>query len=117
MLEFYLCGAFQLVEFTCSRGIWCDGVVEVSIEKLHRCAFRVAAAAYCPQRLAPVEIEFVFAQRRALEPTHTIVRFGILGADGELVWHKTRHASIIVADRPRSDADWAIAVQLTNEKA
>ena len=26
-LEFYLCGAFHLIEFTRSRGIWCDGVI------------------------------------------------------------------------------------------
>lgn len=118
MLEYYLCGAFHLVEFTRYRDIWCDGVVEISIEKLNRCAFRVSAAAYCPQRLAPVEIEFHFAQRRALQPTHSIVRFGKLDAEGEIAWYSNKnHASSIVANRPRRDADWAIAVQLTNEKS
>jgi hypothetical protein len=117
LLEYYLCGAFQAIDFARTRGLWCDGVAAIEIAKPERCVFHVAAAAYVPHQLAPVELEFHFPQRRALKPTHTIVRFGRLGADGEIVWApNSLHAPRIVANRPGCDADWAIVVQLSNEK-
>ncbi len=114
-LEFYLCGAFQLIDFTRSRGIWCDGVIELSIMKISRCSFLTVGAAYAPTHLAPFEIEFHFGRRRDHVPLRTIIRFGKRGPDSEIQWYaNTKNAATIVANRPQYDRDWAIAVELTS---
>ncbi len=112
-LEFYLCGAFHLIAFTRSRGIWCDGVIELSIEKLNRRAFRIAGAAFGPNELTAFEIEFHYAVRRGRNPLRTIIRFGFAGPDGEIRQPKEKDAPRIVANRPRRDHEWAVAVELT----
>lgn len=114
MLEFYLCGAFQLVDFTRSRGIWCDGVIELSIHRINRRAFVIYGVAYSPTNLAPFEMELHFSRRRDHDPLRTIIRFGELDPVGEIQWHTNeKHVATIVANRPRSDPDWAVAVELT----
>ena len=113
-LEFYLCGAFHLIDFTRSRGIWCDGIIELSIARINRRAFLITGVAYAPNELAPFEIEFHFARRRDHEPARTIIRFGELDPDGEIKWHtNAKDAATIVANRPQIDRDWAVAVELT----
>jgi hypothetical protein len=114
MVEFYLSGVFQLVEFTRSRGIWCDGVFELSIRQIGRRAFVIAGIAYGPSRLAPFEIEFYFDRRRSEQPVRAIVRFGACEKDGEIHWHTNRNrAAAILAKRPKCDQEWAVAVELT----
>ena len=114
-LEYYLCGVFERVEFTRSREIWCDGIINLSIEQLNRRAFRLTGVAYSPTQLAPLEIEFHFDQRRNTEPNRVVVRFGELDSNGEIRWHaQDRFAGTIVANRPRRDRDWAVAVELTD---
>ena len=45
-LEYYLGRAFELIEFTRSRGIWCDGVLELSIARINRLGFLLSGVAY-----------------------------------------------------------------------
>jgi hypothetical protein len=113
-IEFYLCGVFQLVDFTRSRGIWCDGVVQLSISKINRCAFRLIGVAYAPNNLAPFEIEFHFARRRDHQPLRTIIRFAEADPNGEIQWHSNqKNAATILANRPHCDRNWAVAIELT----
>jgi hypothetical protein len=48
MLEFYPCGEFHRIECTRRNGVWCDGLIQLSVEKPARCSFRVVALAYLP---------------------------------------------------------------------
>jgi hypothetical protein len=44
----------------------------------------------------------------------TIIRFGDRDSDGEIHWHRNvSNTPTILANRPRCNRDWAIAVQLT----
>jgi hypothetical protein len=115
MIEFYLSGIFQQLEFTRSQGIWCDGVVELSIRQMNRRAFVIVGIAFAPNRLAPFEIEFHFDRRRDKEPMRAIIRFGGCEDDGEIHWHTNlKNAAAILAKRPKFDRDWAVAVELTS---
>jgi hypothetical protein len=40
-VEWWLCGALEPVPFTRSRGIWCDGVIDLSIERVNRKGFKI----------------------------------------------------------------------------
>jgi hypothetical protein len=114
MIEFYLSGIFQQFAFTRSRGIWCDGVVELSIRQMNRRAFVIVGIAFAPSQLAPFEIEFHFTRRRDKEPLRAIVRFGGCEDDGEVHWHSNlKNAAATLAKRPKCDRDWAVAVELT----
>ena len=105
---------FQLIDFTRSRGIWCDGVIEMSVSRINRRAFIIAGVAFSPVRLAPFEIDFHFARRRGKEPLRTIIRFGDRDSDGEIHWHKNwTNAPTALANRPKCNRDWAVAVELT----
>ncbi|MFT4556608.1 MAG: hypothetical protein ACI92S_001953 [Planctomycetaceae bacterium] len=109
MLEFYLCGVFQLVDYTHSRNIWCDGILEFSIERTTRKSFLIVAAIYCPNVLAPVEIEFHYPVRRSCRATRIIVRFNDPGEVGT-----SRIPSNVILRRPQHDRDWTVAVELTD---
>jgi hypothetical protein len=117
-IEFYLCGVFRLVPVAQSHGWWCDGVIELSIEKLNRTSFLIAGAAYCENSaagfLAPFEIEFHFAKRRDPGPARIIVRFGELDHHGSIRTTQ-ENPTVIAASRPTQDRDWVIAVELTPE--
>ncbi len=113
-LEFYLCGAFHLIDFTRARGIWCDGVIELAISRLDRQAFLLSGVGYFPNELAPFEIEFHFARRRDRQPTRTIIRLGWADSEGEIRWKtKKRNVSGISTSHPTSLKDWAVAVEVT----
>ena len=112
-IEYHLCNAFHLVEFTRSRGIWCDGVVELQIEKTKRCSFIIVGAAWCPNSLAPFELEFHFDRRRDPLPVRSIVRFGRVNNHKQLQSYGQKSAAKIVATRPTTIQDWAIAVEMT----
>jgi hypothetical protein len=97
-LEWHLGGLFELIDFTRSRGVWCDGIIEMSIRRLHRRAFLIVGASYSPNNLAPFEIEFHFARRRDLEPVLTVLRFGQRGPGGQFL-PPGKRADLIVANR------------------
>lgn len=109
MLEYYLCGVFHLIDYTRSRGIWCDGIVELSITKTTRLSFLIVAAAYCPNALAPIEIEFHFPARRSCHPACVLLRFNDPGEGSN-----SRDAYMVLSRRPQLDRDWTVAVELTD---
>ena len=114
-IEFYLSGAFHQIGFTCSRGIWCDGIVELSIKHLNRCVFLLYGVAYCPDKLAPFEIELYFAKRRDLEFQRVIIRFGEHDPIAGIRFPENQvNVDAIVQNRPRTNQDWAVAVELTH---
>lgn len=110
MLEYYLCGVFQLIDYTRSQGVWCDGVAEFAIKKNGRQSFLIVAAAYCPNSLAPVELEFHFPERRSCRATRIVVRYDE-PTDGS-----STYASKVISKRPTSNQEWAVAVELTPQE-
>lgn len=109
MLEFYLCGLFHWVDYTRSRGIWCDGIPEFQIERTTRTSFLIVAAIYCPNVLAPVEIEFHFPVRRSCYPSRVLLRFNEPGEFGT-----SRDPGTVIRKRPKQVRDWTVAVELTS---
>jgi hypothetical protein len=109
---------FHSVDFTRSRGIWCDGVLQLSIARLHRLGLAISGVCYCPHELAPFELEFHFERRRDLVPLRTVLRFGDLGHGRNGAMHTSaKNAVVIVANRPKRNQDWAVAVELTTPKS
>ena len=80
--------------------------------RVSRRAFRLVGAAYCPDELAAFEVECHFAERRSQVPMKTIIRLGVPGPDGEIRRAKEKDATRIVANRPRRDCDWVVAVEM-----
>jgi len=111
-IEFYL--PFDQIGYTRKLGIWCDGILQLSIDQLDRCGFLIAGVGYFPNQLAPFELEFHFANRRDLAPQRIILRFAELGHKDEIRWHENeKNAEIIFSQRPSLSKDWAVAVELT----
>jgi hypothetical protein len=108
-VEFYLCGVFQKVDYTRSRGIWCDGVLDLFIENISACSFRLQAAAYCPHEIAPIEIEFHYKQLNQDQADRVVVRYG----DSRHP-HKNPRPILRRHIRPTSNEDWLVAVELTS---
>lgn len=116
IIEFQLCGLFQLIEFTRSRGIWCDGVLELSITRPRRLEFIIAGAAFCPYDMAPFELEYHSARRRDDQPSRTFLRFGDRRPSCGNGWQSNEKVACrIVANRPTDLADWAVAVEIVAE--
>jgi hypothetical protein len=115
-LEFWLCGAFHQIDFTRSRRIWCDGVIEIAVSQFDDLSFRVVAAAYSPNVLAPVELEFYFAESTSTRPSKTILQFGFAdwdrAAQGRQNWRRDVRA--MLENRPKTYQQWAVAVELTS---
>lgn len=111
-LEFYLCSLFETVEFTRSRGIWCDGVMNLVMTRPSRLSFLIAGAAWAPNEVRPFELEFYFSKRRSLTPIRTVLRFGFGNSTGSGRHRRCLDAEGIVANRPRRNPDWAVAVEL-----
>ena len=112
MLEFWF--PFSDIEFTRKRGIWCDGVPLLEIKELNRVSFVMSGVGYFPHDFTPFELEFHFNSRRDLIPHSIILRFGLLDHnDGlRLIGHH-KHPSHIINLRPKTNSEWAVAVELT----
>ena len=112
MLEFWF--PFSDIEFTRKRGIWCDGVPLLEIKELNRASFLISGVGYFPHDFTPFEVEFHFNNRRDLKPDLVVFRFGLLDHDGALrLIRNNRHPSHIMHLRPKTNSEWAIAVELT----
>lgn len=112
MLEFWF--PFSEIEFTRKRGIWCDGVPLLEIKELNRVSFLIAGVGYFPHDFTPFELEFHFNSRRELRSDSIILRFGLLDHNGDLrlIGHH-KHPSHIMTLRPKTNSEWAVAVELT----
>jgi len=117
LIEFYLSGLFQEIEYTRRLGLWCDGVPELSVSQIDRRTFRIAGVADCCNSsyfLAPFELEFHFEARRGQIPFRVILRFGEREGNREIHRHTNRSKiAMILANRPCHNRDWAVAVELT----
>ena len=112
MLEFWF--PFSDIEFTRTRGIWCDGVPLLEIIELNPASFLIFGVGYFPHDLTPFELEFHFNSRRELQPDSIILRFGLLDHNGglRLIGHH-KHPTYIMNLRPKTNSEWAVAVELT----
>lgn len=118
LIEFYMCGLFWGLPAarSGSKGWWCDGIVDLEVEKLARTTFRIAGVAYYPYLLAPFEMDFHFSRRRDLKPICIIFRFGELTFHGSIRVHENyNRRDCILRNRPTRDCDWFIAVEFTNQ--
>lgn len=114
LLEFYLCGLFKLIPFTSDRGLWCDGIVNLSLERTNRCSFLLSGAAFCPQAISPFEYELHFAARMDTKAIREVLRFGVFDHVGEL--RVFQGLNQYQKHWPESLDDWALHVELTPEK-
>jgi hypothetical protein len=112
LLEYWF--PFSDIEFTRKRGIWCDGILFVEITEINRTSFCVAGVGYFPQDIGPFEIEFYFKNRRDPNPRSTVLRFGLPDRDGELRRLGHKHPAYIMGLRPKTNSEWAVAVELTD---
>ena len=115
MLEFWF--PFSDIEFTRQRGIWCDGVPLLEIKELNRVSFLIFGVGYFPHDFTPFELEFQFNSRRDVKPNSIVLRFGLLDHNGSLrlIGHH-KHPSHIMELRPKTNSEWAVAVELTEPK-
>lgn len=111
LLEFYLCGLFTLIRFTSDRGIWCDGVADLCVERKDRCSFLLKGGAYCPNAVSPFELEIHFPTRMNLQSNREVLRLGVLDHTGEL--RKFRGTNQYQKHWPTTPNDWALHVEFT----
>lgn len=119
-LEFYICGLLDIIPQAQAPGLWCDGVIDLEITKLNRTTFRIIGAAYLTRNnacwLAAFELEFYFEKRRDGVAQKLIFRIHPVCAPNDSQ-HRHDRRTELLANRPRQDRDWAIAVTITPEVA
>jgi hypothetical protein len=121
LVEWFLCEAFRHSPDGFQREWWSDGIVTLSLTQLSATSFLAVGATIWAdsnvdlQYLAPFEIEFFFAAQNDVEFQRTIVRFGSTDREGAIVrlpWDSC--APALIESRPRRNADWAMAIELTS---
>ncbi len=119
-LEFYWRNILSLVRSRLRVGDWsCDGIIETTLTMWSATAFRLDGILWLlgnggDMFPAPFELEFRFAKPLDPEPRLVIARVGGLDSRGQLQRYKTpTHAHQFLINRPHSDRDWAIAVNVT----
>ena len=122
-LECYWCGILRRLPSGSLLGHWCcDGVVETTLTKWSATRFRLEGIMWLLGNLAdmfpaPCELEFRFAKPLDPEPMLVIARVGGLDSRGQLQRYKTlSQAHNFLINRPHSDRDWAIAVDVTPQE-
>ncbi|MEN1681161.1 MAG: hypothetical protein AAGJ46_16360 [Planctomycetota bacterium] len=111
-LEFYLCRLLEGLEYSRTRGLWCDGVVGLSIEERGSLTIGVNGLAYAMQEqrrltMSPFDLAFTFDHSQSQVAIREVLHFGQLGRNGELTDTKA-YASVAEEGYP-----WAIKVELT----
>lgn len=114
MLEYWF--PFSEIPFTRQLGTWCDGIPLLTVSLINRTTFLIIGIGYFPYEFSPFELWFHFPHRRSLQPRMIELRFGILDGEGNLLSYSTsRDPSEVLAKRPVSLQQWAVAVELTVE--
>ncbi len=98
-------------------GLWLDGIIECSIERLSATQFKANGFTFwadgkSPFYLAPFECEFYFSAANDPACGRVIVRFGVLDRNNQLE-RKTNKSRKIWNLRFRDDSDWAYAIELS----
>ena len=115
LLEYWF--PFSDIEFTRKRNIWCDGILLVEITELNFRSFCIAGVGYFPQVLELFEIEFHFENQRDPVPRSCVLRFGLPDGQGELQPLGHKHPGYIIGLRPKTNSEWAVAVELTDDSS
>ncbi len=112
IIEFWF--PFSDIEFTRKRGVWCDGVPILEIRPIDRVSFKITGVGHFPHDFSPFELEFHFINRRDVIPRSVILRFGLLTPSGDLrLIGYNKHSSHVMNLRPKTNSEWAVAVELT----
>lgn len=113
LIEFWF--PFTEIEYTMRRGTWCDGIPLFHITEIDRTTFQIAGVGYFPHQLAPFELDFHFLHRRDATPQAIILRLGHILRERDQSCVRNKHPQLIFDSRPRSNSDWAVAVELTED--
>lgn len=63
--------------------------------------------------MAPFELDFDFLKRRDLSPQAITLRLGSVSHERDQCSVQSKHPQYIFDNRPKSNSDWAVAVELT----
>jgi len=86
----------------------------LTVSDISRTAFSIAGVGNFPDQSSPFEIDFYYKNRRDLQTTKILFRFGILDFYSSLrTFSYDANPTKILAKRPTSVEDWAVAVELT----
>ena len=114
LIEFWF--PFSEIEYTRQRGTWCDGISLLQITAIDRTTIQIAGVGCFPHDYAPFEIDFHFSNRRDAVPRSMILRLGSIAHESHQSGRHNRNPHTILASRPSMNADWAVAVELTDGK-
>lgn len=114
LLEFFICGCIPYGPDNLG-GWWSDGVVHLEIANHNPDRFTLAGVTWIDSLgIAPFEIDLDIARGNDTCFAKTIFRIGSLDDCGRpTVCDRTLATSRVLADRPRYNRDWAMAVELT----
>jgi hypothetical protein len=120
LLEWFLCDAFTYYSQGAKQGWWSDGVTDLQLASLSETEIRAigctwwGAKNFNEQWIAPFEIDFYFPTVESIDFTRTVVRFGRVDRDGEIMRTASYlHPRLRNGDRNLKNSDWAMAIELT----
>lgn len=113
LLEYYIGGCLAYGPKNL-RGWWSDGVIYLDIVSPEPGRFKLMGTTWIDSHgIAPFEIDLEFAPNNKLYFAKTVFRIGSIDSDGLPTLFDRNLASIrIMEKRPRSNGDWAMAVEL-----
>jgi len=118
-MEGFLCGVFAMSKTPGANSWWSDGVTDLQLSQSSPTSIEAIGATIWAGSgpsfyLAPFECEFYFASPNDPECLRIVVRFGKLDRFGNIVrLPYDSNAGGVIASRPKTNSDWALAVELS----
>lgn len=109
-LEFHLSGLLHLSPFARSQGWWCDGVVDLAVDRLERTAFCINGAAWNPGKLTSFQLEYHFLKRRDLVPHRVLFRFAEMDHRHQIQKYPPRRVN--TSPESLRNRKWAIDIEI-----
>ncbi len=116
LLEWFLCAALRRSLNSRVSNSWSDGVTDAVLEPTDEKLFVTGLTFWTDSDarmwLAPFELEFYWSADRDGDFERSILRFGQVDSGGNIVLSDTRPKQMVF-NRPTTNADWAVAIELT----
>jgi len=112
LFEWYIC---QCLRYGSLTEWWSDGVIRLEIRQTAPQEFKLLGVTWIGcEGVTPLEIDVELDPARSDRFAKTIFRIGALDEEGRpKVFGRRLDAGGLVEKRPRQNADWAMAVELT----
>lgn len=110
-LEYDICELLYLSPFARRKNWWCDGVVDIAVNRVDRTSFQISGAAWNPGERMEFQLEYNFGKERDVSPIQIAFQFGRTDRNGRIQKYPPRR--IDQRSTTHSDQKWVIDMTIS----